>query len=79
MQPLRIEVYFEGEYRIADGVWNPYAEGEHISATKGDVTLRGNFYLRYEGEHLGIYRGNPDNPDDRPVACPLGDWLLQLQ
>ena len=38
---LRIEVYFEGEYRIADGPWKTYVKGEHIPATKGDVTLRG--------------------------------------
>ena len=60
---LHIEVYFEGEYRIADGPWMTYAEGEHIPATKGDVTLRGNLYKRYEGENLGIY-----NSEDMPVA-----------
>ena len=62
-QTLNIEVYFEGEYRIADGPWKTYVEGEHIPATKGDVTLRGHFYKRYEGEHLGIY-----NNEDKPVA-----------
>ncbi len=30
-----------GEYRIADGEWQPITEGEHIPATKGDVQLRG--------------------------------------
>ena len=35
----------------------------HIPATKGDVTLRGHFYKRYEGEDLGIY-----NNEDMPVA-----------
>ena len=62
-QTLHIEVYFEGEYRIADGPWMTYVEGEHIPATKGDVTLRGHLYKRYEGEDLGIY-----NSDDMPVA-----------
>ena len=62
-QTLQIEVYFEGEYRIADGPWMTYAEGEHIPATKGDVTLRGHFYKRYEGEDLGIY-----NSEDMPIA-----------
>ena len=62
-QTLRIEVYFEGEYRVADGPWMTYVEGEHIPATKGDVTLRGNLYKRYEGENLGIY-----NNEDMPVA-----------
>ena len=60
---LRIELYFEGDYRIADGPWMPYVEGEHIPATKGDVTLRGNLYKRYEGENLGVY-----NSDDLPAA-----------
>ncbi len=60
---LRIEVYFEGEYRVADGPWMTYVEGEHIPATKGDVILRGSLYKRYEGESLGIY-----NRDDMPVA-----------
>ena len=54
-QTLNIEVYFEGEYRIADGPWMTYVEGAHIPATKGDVTLSGHFYKRYEGEDLGIY------------------------
>ena len=62
-QTLHIEVYFEGEYRIADGPWMTYVEGEHIPATKGDVTLRGHLYKRYEGEDLGIY-----NSEDMPVA-----------
>ena len=62
-QTLNIEVYFEGEYRIADGPWMTYVEGEHIPATKGDVTLRGHLYKRYEGEDLGIY-----NSEDMPVA-----------
>ena len=65
---LRIEVYFEGEYRIGDGPWQTYVEGEHIPATKGDVTLRGNLYKRYEGECLGVYRYNPNDPDDQKMA-----------
>ena len=60
---VHIELYFEGEYRIADGPWKTYVAGEHIPATKGDVTLRGNLYKRYEGEELGIY-----NSEDLPVA-----------
>ena len=35
-------VRFEGEYRIGDGEWHEIVEGEHIPATQGDVTLRGN-------------------------------------
>ena len=60
---LHIEVYFEGEYRIADGPWTTYVEGEHIPATKGDVILRGNLYKRYKGENLGVY-----NSEDMPIA-----------
>ena len=52
------DVYFEGEYRIGNGEWHPIVEGEHISSTKGDVTLRGNFHMRApDGEYIGIYRG----------------------
>ena len=51
------DVYFEGEYRIGDGEWHQIIEGEHIPTTKGDVTLRGNFYmLNPEGVYEGVYR-----------------------
>ena len=36
-------VIFLGEYKVGDGEYTPITEGEHISATKGDVTLRGSF------------------------------------
>ena len=52
------QVYFDGEYRIADGEWQEIVEGEHISSTKGDVTLRGNFHLKLpDGEYIGLYDG----------------------
>ena len=52
------QVRFYGEYRIGDGQWQEIVEGQHIPATKGDVTLRGNFHmLAPDGEHVGIYRG----------------------
>ena len=35
------DVRLVGEYRIGDSEWQPIVEGEHISATKGDVSLRG--------------------------------------
>ena len=58
MPALVADVYFDGEYRIADGEWRPIVEGEHISSTQGDVTLRGNFHmLAPDGEYVGIYRG----------------------
>ena len=63
-QPALVaQVYFAGEYRIADGPWQEIVEGEHIPATKGDVTLRGNFHmLTPDGEYVGIYSG------DMPIA-----------
>ena len=52
------QVYFAGEYRIGDGEWQEIVEGEHISSTKGDVTLRGNFHiLTPSGEYIGVYSG----------------------
>ena len=52
------QVYFDGEYRIADGPWQEIVEGKHIPSTKGDVTLRGNFHmLTPDGEYIGIYNG----------------------
>ena len=52
------QVYFDGEYRVADGEWQKIVKGEHIPATQGDVTLRGNFHmLTPDGEYVGIYRG----------------------
>ena len=56
--PLVAQVYFDGEYRIADGPWHRIVEGEHIPSTKGDVTLRGNFHiLTPYGEYVGIFTG----------------------
>ena len=60
---LLAQVYFDGEYRIADGEWQEIVQGEHIPSTKGDVTLRGNFHmLTPDGEYIGIYTG------DIPIA-----------
>ena len=60
---LLAQVYFDGEYRIADGSWQQIVKGEHIPSTKGDVTLRGNFHMRTpDGEYIGIYTG------DIPIA-----------
>ena len=56
-------VYFDGEYRIADGQWQKIEQGKHISSTEGDVTLRGNFHLvAPDGEYIGIYT------DSVPIA-----------
>ena len=60
---LLAKVYFDGEYRIADGEWQKIVKGNHISATEGDVTLRGNFHmLTPDGEYIGLYSG------DLPIA-----------
>ena len=63
MPALVAQVYFDGEYRIADGPWQKLVKGSHISSTKGDVTLRGNFHMQApDGEYVGIYSG------DMPLA-----------
>ena len=52
------KVRFYGEYRIGDRQWQEITEGQHIPATKGDVTLQGNFHmLTPDGEYVGVYRG----------------------
>ena len=57
------QVRFYGEYRIGDEPWKEITEGKHIPATKGDVTLRGNFHmLTPDGEYVGTYSG------DTPIA-----------
>ena len=63
---LVAQVYFNGEYRIADGPWQKIIEGSHIPSTQGDVTLRGNFHmLTPDGEYIGVYGG------DMPIALYL--------
>ena len=42
---LYLSAEFQGQYKIADGDWQPYVKGEHIPADKGDATLKGNFQL----------------------------------
>ena len=60
---LMAQVYFDGQYRIGDGDWQDIVDGDHISATKGDVTLRGNFHMKTpDGEYVGVYR------DEIPIA-----------
>ena len=43
--PIIIGLSFQGEYKIGDGDWHEIIKGEHISSTKGDVTLRGTFQM----------------------------------
>lgn len=48
-------IYFSGEYKLADGQWNTVKARQHIPATKGDVTLRGQFHMvAPDGEYLGV-------------------------
>ena len=70
---LLAQVYFDGEYRIADGSWQEIVKGEHIPSTKGDVTLRGNFHmLTPDGEYIGIYTG------DIPIALYIDHISLTV-
>lgn len=56
MSAMLAKVYFDGEYRIADGPWQKITSGQHIPSTQGDVTLRGNFHmLTPDGEYVGLY------------------------
>ena len=45
MNALYLSAEFQGEYKVAEGEWQPYVKGKHIPADKGDVTLKGNFQL----------------------------------
>ncbi len=68
---LIAQVYFDGEYRIADGPWKKIVKGNHISSTEGDVTLRGNFHMMApDGEYVGVYSG------DTPIALYINHISL---
>lgn len=58
--PLVADVSFVGDYKIGDGEWQPIVAGEHISSTKGDVTLRGTFQMHNptNGEVVGPLPAN---------------------
>ena len=62
--PRGAKVYLDGEYRIADGEWQPIEAGKHIPTTKGDVTLHINF-------HLMDPDGNPMDDMVRTVPVAL--------
>ena len=68
---LPAQVYFDGEYRIADGEWQKIEPGKHIPSTKGDVTLQGNFHaITPDGEYIGVYS------DDIPIALYINHISL---
>ena len=70
---LVAQVYFEGEYKIADGEWQKIVKGKHISSTEGDVTLRGNFHMMApNGEYVGVYRG------ETPIALYVNHLNLTI-
>ena len=73
MSAMIAQIYFDGEYRIADGPWQKIVSGQHIPSTKGDVTLRGNFHmLTPDGEYVGLYGR------DLPVAFYTNHISLTL-
>ena len=73
MSALMAQVRFYGDYRIGDGPWQEIKEDQHIPATKGDVTLRGNFHmLTPDGEYVGIYS------DEIPIAFYLNHINLTI-
>ena len=45
MNAMYLSAEFQGEYKVADGDWQPYVKGKHIPANSGDVTLKGHFQL----------------------------------
>lgn len=55
MNAMYLSARFQGEYKVADGAWQPYIEGQHIPANQGDVTLKGHFqmYVPTTGEVVG--------------------------
>lgn len=70
---LVAQVYFDGEYRIADGPWQEIEPSHHISSTQGDVTLRGYFHMRApDGEYVGLYDG------DIPIALYVNHIHLTI-
>ena len=49
------DIYFSGAYRLADGPWHTIKAGQHIPATKEDVTLQGQFHMvAPDGEYIGV-------------------------
>ena len=62
--PFVIDIAFQGEYKIGDGEWHTIIKGEHISSTKGDVTLRGTFQMY-----------NPEN--NEPIGTFFADFQCE--
>lgn len=47
------EIVFVGEYKVGGEEWKEYRKGEHISATRGDVEIKGELKLYYDGKEVG--------------------------
>lgn len=64
-------ISFQGQYKIADGDWIPVKKGQHIPATRGDVTLKGQFHMASpeDGAYLGIAE----------AGLPLAFYLNHIQ
>ena len=68
------DIYFEGQYKIGDGEWKPVKKGKHISSTKGDVVLQGQFHMETpDGEYLGIAG------EETPLAFYLDHIYVSVQ
>lgn len=63
--PFVIDIAFQGKYKIGDGEWHTIIKGEHISSTKGDVTLCGTFQMH-----------NPEN--NEPIGTFFADLPVHL-
>ena len=68
------QIRFSGQYRLADGPWDTVRTGQHIPATKGDVTLQGQFHMYApDGEYIGIAEAGT------PLAFYLNHIRLTVQ
>ena len=56
VEPMLPTCSFQGQYKIGDGEWQDIKAGEHISATKGDVMLKG--YFKLHNPETGEIMGN---------------------
>ncbi|MGN1116665.1 MAG: sensor histidine kinase, partial [Candidatus Ornithomonoglobus sp.] len=64
IMPMMLRASFQGEYKTADGDWQPIVKGKSISAMQGDVTLRGYF--------------RTDAPNGEPIGKTAGGSFIAL-
>ena len=71
---LYLSAEFCGEYKIADGEWQPYVKGKHIPANRGDVTLKGyfNLFIPETGEVVG------NAPEGVVIACYFNHIAIEI-